>query len=428
MTLTLSGQIILIVVLLVASAFFTGSEVAFLVISRSRVEHWKESGGWLAGVVSYLHHHRAVLLSTIILGITTCNYMAEHVATAMSIDLIGVTLGPPIAAVVMTAIILTFCEATPMHYAAGNPDGTVRKAGGAIYLLSWILRPIVVIMAYGSHGVLRLLGVHAASILPSVSEDQLKAMIETSKEQGVLEAGERRMLRGVLDFGDQTVAEVMTPRRDMVSVEETQTLDEAVRIGMEVGHSRLPVYRDTPDHIVGVLHMKDVLPYVVTDDLQKACRSAARPPHYILETMPADAALKQLQNERQMIAIVRDEYGGTAGLVTVEDLLEEIVGDIKDEYDHGEEAEVRVIGEGHFVCDARVNLRILSNYVETPLPVDEFDSLGGWLLHLAGSIPEAGETFESPGLRMMVQEVSQTHIEKVRVSEVGPETSDDSGR
>jgi CBS domain containing-hemolysin-like protein len=166
--------------------------------------------------------------------------------------------------------------------------------------------------------------------------------------------------------------------------------------------------------------MKDVLPYVITDDLQKECRSAARPAFSLLETMAADMALARLQSERQMIAVVRDEYGGTAGIVTVEDLLEEIVGDIRDEYDYGEEPEVHVVGEGHFVCDARVSLRILSNYVEQPLPVDEYDSLGGWLLHLRGSIPDAGETFEVNGLTLMVQEVSETRVEKVRVSQASP--------
>lgn len=428
MSLTLSGQIVLIVFLLIASAFFTGSEVAFLIVSRSRVEHWKEQGGWVARAVSYLHHHRAVLLSTIIVGITTCNYMAEHLATHVSTQVIGAVIGPPVACVVMTMIILTFCEATPMHYAAGNADVTVRRFGGPVYILSWIFRPVVILMVYSSWALLRLIGVHADSILPSISEDQLKAMIETSKEQGVLEAGERRMLRGVLDFGDQTIAEVMTPRRDVISVSENETLEDAVHIGIEGGYSRLPVYRDTRDHIVGILHMKDVLPYVITDDLQKECRSAARPPYFLLETMPADVALARLQSGRQMIAVVRDEYGGTAGIVTVEDLLEEIVGDIRDEYDYGEEPEVHVVGEGHFVCDARVSLRILSNYVEQRLPVEEYDSLGGWLLHLAGSIPEAGETFDANGLTLMVQEVSETRVEKVRVSQTGPDPRASAGR
>lgn len=428
MSLAVGGPIVLIVLLLIASAFFTGSEIAFQIVSRSRVEHWKEQGGWIPRAVWYLHHRRGVMLSTIILGITTCNYMAEHLAAALSTTLIGAALGPPVAAVVMTLIILTFCEAAPMHYAAGNAETTVRRSGGPLYVLSWALRPVVILMAYSSRGLLRLVGVRAASILPSISEDELKSMIETSKEQGVLEAGERRMLRGVLDFGDQTIAEVMTPRRDVVSLAETDTLNEAVQVGTEAGFSRLPVYQDTHDHIVGILHMKDVLPYVITDDLQKECRHAARPPFFLPETLPADMALTRLQNERQMIAVVRDQYGGTAGIVTVEDLLEEIVGDIRDEYDYGEEPEVHVVGEGHFVCDARVSLRILSNYVEPPLPVEEYDSLGGWLLHLAGSIPNAGDTFEVNGLTLMVQEVSETRVEKVRVSQTASNPRASTGR
>jgi len=414
LTLTATGQLLTILLLLFASAFFTASEIAFLAIRRSRVEQWRESGGWTARVVSYLHGRRALLLSVLLLGITTCNYMAERIATGMATDWAGAAIGPWIALVTMTCIVLVFCEATPMHWAVGSPERAVRIAGVPVFVFSVLLTPVVFIMSSAARGLLRLFGVHAATVLPSVSEDHLKEMIETSEEQGELEASERRMLRGVLEFGDQTVTEVMTPRRDMICVEESDTLQHALDVGIESRHSRLPVYAKTPDDIVGVLSLKDLLPYLASSEMDKPCKIAARPAYHILESLPADIALKQLQTARQLMAIVRDEYGGTAGVVTVEDLLEEIVGEILDEYDQ-EEPEVLLLSPTEYLCDAGVSLRILSNSIRRPLPVEEFDSLGGWLLDLAGRIPEAGECFEVNGLKLLVEQVTETHIEKVRV-------------
>ncbi len=418
MTLTISGQISILVLLLFASAFFTASEIGFLAISRSRVERMRESGTWVTRVVSYLHARRALLLSVLVLGITSCNYMAERIATGVASQWAGPSLGPLVALVAMTSIILVFCETTPMHWAAGNVERAVRLAGVPVYLLSVLLTPVVFVIATTARALLRLFGVRAAVVLPSLSEEQLKAMIETSKEQGGLEASERRMLRGVLAFGDQTVAEVMIPRRDMVCVEQTDPLQHALDVGIESHHSRLPVYDETPDDIVGVVSLKDLLPYLAAGEMEEPCKIAARPAYHVLESLPADIALRQLQGARQLMAIVKDEYGGTAGLVTVEDLLEEIVGDILDEYDQ-EEPEVLPVRPHEYVCDGGVSLRILGNYVQQPLPVTEFDSLGGWLLELAGRIPDAQQRFEVDGLELIVEQVTETRIRKVRVIETG---------
>ncbi len=424
-----AGPLLTLMTLLLASAFFTAQEIGFLSLSRSRVEQWRENGGWLAGVVSYLYGRRALLLSVLILGITSCNYTAERIATGIGIEWLGATWGPIVAAVAMTAIILIFCETTPMHIAASSPQRTVKIGGGVVFILSIVFAPLVALISGLARGVLRIFGVKADTVLPSVSEAQLKAMIEACEEHGELEAVERRMLRGVLDFGDQTAAEVMTPRRDMVSVRTTDPLKRALEVGLDEGYSRLPVYEDSPDNIVGILSLKDLLPYTVSNEMHKSCRIAARPAVHVLETTSADVALRRLQSNRQMMAIVKDEYGGTAGLLTVEDLLEEIVGEIRDEYDQ-EEPEVLQTGPSEYFCEGSVSLRILQNYVKRSLPVAEFDSLGGWLLELAGRIPDAGETFREDGLTFLVEEVTETRIEKVRVSEATytPDQEDKRGR
>lgn len=416
MTLTTTWQLVILAILLFASAFLTAAEIGFLAIPRSRVEHWRERGSWVARVICHLHNRRALMLSAVAASITICNYMSERIAVALGTEWLGLALGPATAMVIMIAVVMIFCETTPMHWAASDPDRSVRLTGVPVFLLSVILTPFIIVISGAARGVLRLVGVHAGSVLPSVSEEVLKAMIETSKEQGHLEASERRMLRGVLEFGDQNVTEVMTPRRDMVCVEQDDTMQHALDVGIESRHSRLPVYDQTPDDIVGVVSLKDLLPYLAAGEMDRPCRLAARPAYYVLETLPADLALKQLQNVCQLMAIVRDEYGGTAGLVTVEDLLEEIVGEILDEYDQ-EEPEVLEVGTSEYLCDARVSLRVLSNYISEPLPVEEFDSLGGWLLDLAGRIPEAQQSFELGTLEMVIEQVSETRIEKVRVIE-----------
>ncbi len=417
----LAWQLPVLLMLLLLSMLFTASEIGFLSVSRSRVERMREDGGRLGGVIAYLHGHRALLLSVIILSITTCNYTAERIATNIGISALGTPWGPVVAAAIMTAIILTFCETTPMHWAASGPARAVRWTGGLVYFFSIILRPIVFVISGIVRLGLRLFGVRAATILPSVSEEQLKAMIEACEEQGELQACERRMLRGVLAFGDQRVKEVMTPRRDMVCVDLDATMQDVLDLGLGSRHTRLPIYDETPDSIVGIISLKDLLPYLARGEMDQPAKLAARPALHLLENLPADIALKQLQEARQLMAVVRDEYGGTAGLVTVEDLLEEIVGDILDEYDV-EEPEVLAVAPDEYVCDATVSLRILANYIDAPLPVEDFDSLGGWLLDLAGRIPRAGESFQEDGLRFMVEQSSETRIEKVRVTEL-PESS-----
>ncbi len=414
--LTLAWQLPVLLVLLFLSSFFTASEIGFLSVSRSRVERMRDENGWLGGVIAYLHGRRALLLSIIILMITTCNYTAERIATTVGLSALGTPWGPLVAAVIMTIIILTFCETTPMHWAASAPTRAVRWTGGLVYVTSIVLRPVVFVISGTVRLILRVFGVHAASILPSVDEEQLKAMIEACEEQGELQACERRMLRGALAFGDQRVKEVMTPRREMVCVDLGATMQDVLDQGLDSRHSRLPIYDETPDNIVGIISLKDLLPYLAGGEMERPAKLAARPALHLLETLPADIALKQLQDARQLMAVVRDEYGGTAGLVTVEDLLEEIVGDILDEYDV-EEPEVLAVGPNEYICDATVSLRILSNYIDVPLPVDEFDTLGGWLLELAGRIPSAGESFQQDGLRFMVEQSSETRIEKVRVTE-----------
>ena len=414
-----AGDLAHVILLLLAAAFFSASEAAFLALSRTRVRQMHEQrlfGSWL---LILQHRPRAIVLTVVILGITTCTYTAERLATLVAVDRLGPILGPqlaPVAAVIiMTIVLVTFSEVIPIQLGANAPERVGRIAAFILAPIALILTPVALLVSFISRGALYLVGVRTGSMLPGVSEAHLKAMIEQSEEQGVVDAGERRMMHGVLDFGDRTAAQIMTPRPDVVCVDARQTLDEALKLGLEEGRSRLPVYDETPDNVVGVLHLKDVLPYLVKGEMDREVLRVARCAHHVSEYMPADELLQQLQARRQMLAIVKDEYGGTAGVVTVEDLLEEIVGEIADEYDV-EEPEVVVLPNGDLLCDARMGLYELEPYVPGELPTEDYESLAGVMLELAGRVPDQGETFQWGDMKLTAETVNGPRVEKIRIT------------
>ncbi len=408
------GDLAYLIVLLLASAFFSGSEAAFLALSRTRVRQMQEQGLLSGRLLAFMLQKRAIILSVLLLGITLCNYSAERLATLLFVEQLGAQWGAMAAVFVMTLVIVIFCEVVPIQIGAAAPEWLARAAAFIIAPLSVLAAPLMLLLSYISRGILYVFGVRTGSLLPGLSEDHFKAMIEQSAEQGVVDDGERKMLHGVLDFGDRTAAQIMTPRPDVVAIAAERSLAEALELGLSEHHSRLPVYQETIDNIIGILHLKDVLPYVLTNELDKEVRRVARPAHHVPEYLPADELLRQMQARRAMMAIVKDEYGGTAGIVTIEDILEEIVGEIADEYDE-EEPEIIVAEEGVLLCAAHIGLHQLEPYVTQELPTEEYDSLGGLVLDLAGRVPQQGESFEWQGLRLTVEAVQGPRIERIRV-------------
>ena len=415
-----AGEAALLVTLVVLAAFFAGSEVAFLGVPRTWVRQQAESGSTVGRLLLALQERRSVVLATMLIGITGSYYWAEHIAVKMSIDLWGPALGTALASLaalaLMTIVVLVFAEATPMQFAVRNTRKVAAATAPVIALFAIILYPVVTLLELIVRGILHVIGLGGHGILPSVTEQQLKAMIEEGQSQGALAAPTGRMLHGALDFGDQTAAQVMTPRPDMICIDENATIAEALMMALESKHSRLPVSRESKDDIVGILYLKDLLPYVRLGEVDEAVRMVARPPHFVPESLPADELLSRLRVGRRTMAIVYDEYGGTAGLVTVEDLLEEIVGDIQDEYDI-EQPEIVQMDDGCLLCDAGVGLHELDNLVGEALPTDEFDSLGGVVLALAGRLPHEGETFEWGGLELTVEKMRGRRISRVVIVE-----------
>ena len=390
-----AGGLAILIALLGCAAFFAASEVGFLAVGVTRVRELVDAGSQSARFLLFLRRHRSLALSTMLVGVTASNYMAERLAVAYAIG-INPVVGPIVAAIVMTVVVLVFAEVTPIQFAARNPERVALLSALPVAITAVVISPVILLMSLLSRVLLRVFGIHARTVLPSVTEEHLMAMIEQSEEQGSIEPMERRMMRGVLEFGDYTVGQIMTPRPDVDCVEESQSLAEG---------------------IVGVLHLKDLLPAAFADDLDAPVHTVMRTAFHVPESLPADELLKQLQRQRLMIAIVKDEYGGTAGIVTVEDLLEEIVGEIRDEFDD-EEPELLELAPGEFRCNARVSLHELEAHLHhTHLPTDEYDSLAGLVMDIAGHIPQVEETLCFTNLVLVVERMDGQRIETIRVTE-----------
>jgi len=408
-----------LVVLLAAQALFSASEIGFLAISPARARHMRDAGSRVAGLIILLKRYRPFALAALLLGITGAVYESEHIAAVLTIRALGPELGPkwgpPLSIAWLTVLVLVFAEVTPISWAAHNPVRAAKLGAWPIAVLAVVALPVTLVLAAFSVLLQRVLD-RVGGSAPAYTENELKTMIGAIAERGEYAPAHERMLKGILNFGDQTAAQVLRPRPDMVCVNAEQTLGEALDLMLERRHSRLPVIRDDRDDVVGVLYAKDLLPYIRRGEVDKPCRLVARPALFVPESLSVDRLLRQLQAGRRVLAIVQDEYGGTAGLVTVEDILEEIVGPIRDEYDQ-EEPEVRVLGDSEWSFAATVNLHEVDNYVASELPEDEYDTLAGWLLDLAKRIPTEGERFAVGRLEMTVERMDGSRIDRVRIVE-----------
>jgi CBS domain containing-hemolysin-like protein len=327
-----------------------------------------------------------------------------------------------VALVVVTVILalftIIFAELIPKAIALGRPERFALTLSRPIDVLATLLGPIVTVLNGITRWVARSIGVDMNQEA-SISADELRLIVERGGEQGVLEAEEEQMINAVIELGERRVHEVMVPRVAMAALPDDGTLEEAIDLVVEVGHSRIPVFHDTIDEIVGILYAKDLLPYLKPDaDPRPALRKLLRPPVLVPESMTVDDLLHEFQRRKVHIAIVLDEYGGTAGLVTIEDLLEEIVGEIQDEYDV-EEPMVERLSDHEARIDGRADVDELLELFDLDMKLEdaeEYDTVGGLLYHRIGGVPSPGDTVEVDGLRLQVETTDGRRVGKVLVT------------
>jgi putative hemolysin len=406
-------EISLFILCVLLSAFFSSSEVALISITRAKARTLVNEGKPGASAVARLKGSPEHLLITILIGNTIVNIGAASIATAFSIQMFG-DLGVGIATGFVVIVLLVFGEIGPKIYAARATDNFALRIAPVILLLSRLLSPIIWLVERISPS----FGIRKESDEPAVTEEEIKEWIDVGKEEGTIEQGEQDMLYSVLEFGDTTAREIMTPRVDVIVMEDEVTFEEAIRRFNETGFSRIPVYHGQIDNITGILNVKDVFSAMVSRRKDSTVREVMYDPIFVPETKKIDDLLKELQVHRVQMAIVIDEYSSFIGIVTVEDILEELVGDILDEFDK-EEPEVQELAPGVFAVDSRMWVEDANERMSINLPVDEsYETIGGLVIDHLGHLPlHPGEKVDlaAENITLLVMQMHGRRIVKVKV-------------
>ncbi len=406
-------EILLFIICILLTAFFSSSEVALISITRAKVRTLVNEGLPGSDAVAALKESPEHLLITILIGNTVVTTAAASIATAVAIQIFG-DIGVGIATGFVIIMLLVFGEIGPKIYAARASDSFALTIAPVILFFSRIFTPVIWLVERISPK----FGIGKEVAEPAVTEEEIKEWIDVGKEDGTIEQGEQDMLYSVLEFADTTAREIMTPRVDVIAMEDTVSFEEAIRVFNESGFSRIPVYHDQVDNITGILNVKDVFSAMVSHRKDSTIKEVMYDPMFVPETKKIDDLLKELQVKRVQIAIVLDEYSSFVGIVTVEDILEEIVGDIMDEYDK-EEPEVQNISEGVYVVDAQMWVEDINEQMVINLPVDEsYETIGGLIIDRLGHIPlHPGEKTEidEGKITLVVMQMHGRRIVKVKI-------------
>ena len=422
-------------ILLVLSAFSSAAETALTSVSRIRVKRMLEEKTKGAETLNSVLAHPSRFLAAILILNNLVNIAAASLATVLTVryfEYLGLRLYAGyitgISTGIVTFLVLVYGEITPKTYAAQNAEKVSLLVARPVSFLVTILFPVARVFIAIANFFTKLLGGKTMREGPFLTEEEMKTMVTVGEEEGVIEEEEKEMIHSIFEFGDTIVKEVMVPRMDMVCVENTASAEDVLGIITKEGFSRIPVYEESIDNIIGIVYAKDLLMVDKSgkEKMTISVKTLMRPAYYIPETKKVNELLRELQKKRQHMAIVVDEYGGTAGLVTIEDLLEEIVGEIFDEYDL-EEVLIEEVDENNVRVDARVNLDKINEFLEMALPEEyEFETIGGFVYSLVGKIPMAGEKIEYDNLIFTVEKLVGRRISKILITKKPSDNEADS--
>ena len=399
--------------LVLLSALLTGAEAAFFSLGRARLRRLAEQQGSEAASLAPLLQQPHDLLVTLLVGITVINIGASALAAAVAERLFG-PAGLAVAIVGMIVLLSVFGEVLPMTLAVEHPERVSAWVSRPVAWLSVLLAPVRVILGAFTVLTLRLIGSERARGGPEISEEELRTMVDVGTREGVVERTEREMIHRVFELEDTLVREVMVPRPDMFCLDVATPRERVLDLLRENLLSRVPVFEGTIDQIVGVLYTKDLLPHLRGLPADFDLRAHLHPPYFVPESKRADALLREFQAKRLHLAIVVDEYGGTAGLVALEDLLEELVGEIRDEFDE-EERLIHPVGHGAFRVSGKLPIDQLNAATGLSVSNEAYDTVGGWVLDLFGRIPHKGEKTETPDVAVTVEKVERMRVVEVLV-------------
>lgn len=412
-------QLVILVVLLALSAFFSSAETALTTVNKLRIRSLVDVGDERAIVLTKVIDDPGKLLSAILIGNNIVNISASSIATLLATEFFG-NAGAGIATGAMTLLVLIFGEVTPKTFASLQAETIALKYAKIIYGIMFVFTPLIFILDFLSGGILRLFGIDPDKRDDSVTEEDLRTIVEAGHEDGVLENEEHKMINNVFDFGDHQAKDIMVPRVDMCFLKLDATYEEFIEIYKEEKFTRIPVYEETRDNVVGILNVKDLLLYDKTQEFH--VKDFLRDAYYTYEFKNTSELMMEMRKDSISIAIVLDEYGATAGLVTLEDLLEEIVGDIRDEFDDAEAEEVQRLGDNEYLVEGACKLEDLNDMIGLGIESEDYDSIGGIVIDALQHLPAEGEqvTLEN-GTRLVVEQIDKNRIEKVHIYLPEPE-------
>lgn len=410
------AYLIIFLICLIISAFFSSSETAFISLQRVRIRHLVNSGVAGAEDVAKLTEHPEKLLTTVLLGNNFVNTAAAALGTMIVVSMIeDTTLAVLVSTIAVTMLLLIFSEIVPKTVATRIGERMALVYIRPIRAIAWVLSPVTFFLASIGTGIAKFLGGHSMS-RQLISEEEIRAMISIGREDGSVEDGEAAIMERVFRFGDRQVAEVMTPRPDIVRVEKDTKLDEFLAIFAESPHSRFPVHDETVDNVIGILWIKDVLLAQAKGELDETSivTGLARPVYFVPETKIVGELFGEMQDLRTQVTIVVDEYGGTAGLVTMEQLLEEIVGELGDELAVGHKR-IETIDLNTYQVDGGMRLEQANEELAMTLPDGDYDTVAGFILSALGHIPKEGEKLRYGDIAFTITEMKGVKIEKVLI-------------
>lgn len=405
-------QIIVLIVLLMLSAFFSSAETSLTTVNKMRMRSLAEAGDKRAKMVLKITGDSGKMLSAILIGNNIVNLSASSLTTAIAIGFGGYAVG--IATGLITFLILLFGEITPKTVASMHAEKFALFYGSIINIIMKLSTPIIFIINNLSKGILLLFRIDINARPNTITENELRTIVDVSHEDGVIESEEKEMIYNVFDLGDAKAKDVMVPRVHVSFADVSSTYEELIEVFREDKFTRLPVYEETTDNVIGTINMKDLLLFDNRKEFH--VRDILREAYFTYEYKNISELLIEMRDTSCNIAIVLDEYGETAGLITLEDILEEIVGEIHDEYDENEEEFIKKIGEREYMVEGSMSLDDLNDHLNLFLESEDYDSLGGFIIEHLDRLPEENdEVITEDGIRMVVESLDKNRAERVHV-------------
>lgn len=407
-------KLICLVILIIMSAFFSSAETALVTVNRVRVRSLIGEGNKRAVILDKVISDQGKMLSAILIGNNIVNITASSLATIIAQEAFG-DYAISIATGILTIVVLIFGEITPKTAASLYSDKFALAYARIIHCLMVIFTPVIFVINKMANGVMFFMRIDPNKKINTITENELRTIVDVSHEEGVIEREEKEMIKNVFDFGDAEAKDVMVPRIDMCSISIDTSYDELMNIFKEFRYTRVPVYENSTDNVIGIVNMKDLLFYDKSTEFNVS--NYLRPAFYTYEYKKLSELMLEMKKDSVNIIIVLDEYGAATGLITLEDLLEEIVGEIRDEYDYDEEDDIKTVNEDEFLVDGLTKIDDFNENLDLKerIKSDEYESLGGYIMEQLDRLAKVGDIVETKELTLVVDTMDKNRIDKIHV-------------